>query len=149
ALIREEGLGGLLTGVGPALVLCTAPAIQFGTAQVVAIRLDLGLPLLRPAAKAFLVGCVSKIVSTTLTYPWTTVKVCLQRSEGRSRDPCQAVSSIYRTSGSRGFFQGLRFKLLQTSVNAGLVFTFRQEVLRCFPALPDCPLPSEPLLLPR
>lgn len=133
-LVQDEGLGGLFSGVVPALVLCSNPAIQFGSAQAIERRLE-RVPVLRSRAnaRAFLVGGSSKMIATVLTYPLQTAKLCLQKSEEDNGDflfrgPTHVMMHILRTEGFRGWFRGLGMKLFQTVLTAALLSSFKNQL---------------------
>lgn len=133
-ILKQEGLWGLWSGLLPALVLTANPAIQFFTAQWLAVLLLRRLGRGRITWRAFFVGGTSKMVSTVATYPIQTLRTCLQSSEDletgsfRFTGPCQAALAIWRAEGLKGFFRGLDLKLVQTVLTAALLFSFRDNV---------------------
>lgn len=72
-LLRTEGIAKLYGGILPSLLLVTNPALQFMTAEWLR-----QIPAL--CDKNFLLGALSKLVSTVITYPIQTVKTKLQKS---------------------------------------------------------------------
>ena len=90
-IIENEGFAGLYSGLAPALVLCVNPALQYGTFALMRLALEgktqpassarIGERALREAIKDFLYGAVSKIVSTSVTYPLLTMRTELASVE--------------------------------------------------------------------
>jgi len=79
-LLRTEGIAKLYGGILPSLLLVTNPALQFMTAEWLR-----QIPAL--CDKNFLLGALSKLVSTVITYPIQTVKTKLQKSSTKPVDP--------------------------------------------------------------
>lgn len=159
SLWREDGIRGIYAGVLPALVLCVNPAILFWAYEVLrrvrqAVRSKLqatpqalGAPL--SDVEAFLLGGLSKLFSTVLTYPMQTVKTALSKAatkvDGRKgteedtgdlgeRDAefagvVDAVQCILRHAGWTGFYHGLSTKLLQTTLTAAFTFLLRLRLV--------------------
>lgn len=133
-ILREEGPSGLWSGLIPALVLTANPAIQFSVAQYVSKRLRNRTSTLSVTTQAFVVGAVSKLISTLVTYPLQTLKMCLQKSEDEKKgdfrwtNPLQALAAIVRRQGVFGLYRGCSVKLMQTVLTAALLFSFRDNI---------------------
>lgn len=113
-IIENEGFAGLYSGLAPALVLCVNPALQYGAFALMRLALEgktqpasnasIGERALKEAIKDFLYGAVSKIASTSVTYPLLTIRTELASvevageaglvaEEGSARNKSAACSS--------------------------------------------------------
>lgn len=133
-----------------------------GSGAVLAARAAAGALPLPPASAlrltatdVFLLGALSKIGATVVTYPMIVVKSRLQAQgccvssdsagpggeEGRRPPPpcangssphyrgtADAVARIWREEGAAGFFAGLKPKILQTALNAALMLTAKDYI---------------------
>ena len=166
-------MAGLFAGVGPALLLVSAPAVQFwsfesmsravrrfrlragggvmGAAQAparaalatraAATTAAAGAALSSEAKAAatltnrdlFVLGALSKICSTVVTFPLQTVKTNLAKGDGgdghRFTGLRECAGYILKTEGARGFYAGVQSKLLQTSLTAAVLFVVRLRLL--------------------
>lgn len=134
-LVRDEGLAGVYTGIGPALALVSSPALQFYSYEylkhlVQKYRRTLALSSL----DFFLLGMVSKILATLATYPIQTVKSQLQKTNSPYARSGWLAGSWECTrdmatskDGVASLYRGLQAKILQTGLTAGFLFIFRER----------------------
>ncbi|GBF90386.1 hypothetical protein Rsub_02492 [Raphidocelis subcapitata] len=86
------------------------------------------------AAEVFLIGSLAKIGATYITYPMIVVKSRLQatnqhtHADNRYAGTADAVARIAREEGAAGFYAGLREKILQTALNAGLMLALKDRI---------------------
>jgi len=175
-MLKEEGVGSLYSGVGPALALVSSPALQFACFEAFKIQVQrwrlrslvasatvlnvassahatvpsssssTPMPLPLSSVDLFLLGALSKIVATLITYPIQTVKSQLQkdRSPYASMGWIQGCLRCCRDmmhgkqgvggggvggGGVSAFYRGLRAKILQTGLTAAFLFLFREQFL--------------------
>lgn len=70
-ILKEEGVVGFFKGVIPALVLVINPVIQFTAFERLKVLLEKGRTL--TTFDFFVLGAVSKLLATGLTYPYMLV----------------------------------------------------------------------------
>lgn len=106
-LLREEGPAALFAGVLPALVLVINPILQY----TIFDRLKNWLENRRRVTPtdAFYLGAVAKLLATTITYPYITVK---SRAHVAAKDApregmIQSLREIIRQEGWIGLYNGL------------------------------------------
>lgn len=146
-LVAREGLGGVYSGVGPALILVSSPAIQFGAYEWLrALLLKARSAALLAAGNGgvahlssldfFLLGALSKILATLLTFPVQTLKSQLQKDQspyarlGWIGGLRACVLDMARSEeGMSSFYRGLRAKILQTGLTAAFLFVFRERLI--------------------
>jgi adenine nucleotide transporter 17 len=154
--MRTEGLLGLYTGLAPALLLCIAPASQFFTYELckqwltryrqwrLAQRSSPADSACAASAVAaslssldiFLLGALSKIVSTIISYPLQTLKTQLQKSDAQQGVGLRAVfADMIHQQGAASLYRGLNSKLTQTTLTAAFLFVMRDHFIRFFAAL--------------
>lgn len=107
SLIRDEGPLSLFAGVLPALVLVINPILQYTFFEqlknVMEKRKKIG------PKDAFYLGALGKLLATTITYPYITVK---SRAHVAKRDQpaegmIQSLKTIVREEGYSGLYKGL------------------------------------------
>ncbi|MES1908258.1 MAG: hypothetical protein MHM6MM_001227 [Cercozoa sp. M6MM] len=162
-LHERHGLSWLVSGMVPSLVLCSNPAVQFAAAALLKRLLARFVAtkskfLKLSPLQIFLIGALSKIAATLATYPIQTLKVRLQRDtteEEQQAEQQQSAESTCRVTtqlrkllsivalaqamlqeeGALSFFNGLRLKLVQSTLTAALVFLFRDAFLQLIVAM--------------
>jgi adenine nucleotide transporter 17 len=106
ALLRDEGVAALFAGVLPALVLVINPILQYSIFE----QLKNGLEKRRRVTPrdAFCLGAVGKLLATSLTYPYITVKSRqhVARRGGPADNMIEAVRRIVREEGWAGLYKG-------------------------------------------
>lgn len=106
SLLKEEGPLALFAGVLPALVLVINPILQytlFEQLKNVVERRRKVTPFI-----AFLLGALGKLVATSVTYPYITLKSRMHVA-GRGGDKegmAQAMKRIIREEGWAGLYRG-------------------------------------------
>ena len=107
ALLREEGPRALFAGVLPALVLVINPILQYTIFEqlrnAVEARRRVG------PRDAFYLGAIGKLLATTITYPYITVKSrahVAQRGGQPNESMLQSVRRVVREEGWAGLYGG-------------------------------------------
>ncbi|EFX71442.1 hypothetical protein DAPPUDRAFT_327070 [Daphnia pulex] len=125
SIYRLEGGRGLMTGLGATL----ARDVPF---SAVYYAVYTQLKQLQPGStmgKSFSCGLVAGIVASVVTHPADVVKTSMQlfpsRYQHRTRE---AVLSVYRRLGVKGFFSGLMPRLVRRSLVSALSWTVYDKV---------------------
>ena len=108
SLIRDEGASSLFAGVLPALVLVINPILQYTIYE----QLKNALEKRRKVGpyESFYLGALGKLLATTITYPYITVK---SRAHVAARDKpnegmIKSLQKIVRDEGWGGLYNGKR-----------------------------------------
>lgn len=103
-IIKEDGVMRLFAGVLPALVLVANPILQYSVyeqlKQMIEKRRKIG------ATDSFLLGAVGKLVATTITYPYITVKSRAHVAQGKQEGMVSSLRKIWNEEGVAGLFGG-------------------------------------------
>lgn len=129
AIVREEGFRGLYRGLGPALLLTSHGAVQFGVYEEMK-------RLLEPAdargslssVTYFAMGAVSKVAASTATYPFQVVKARLQRRDSPYKGMGDCAVATWRKEGARGFYRGLWANTLRVVPASALTLVLYEKV---------------------
>ena len=107
ALIREEGPTALFAGVLPALVLVVNPILQYTIFEQLKNLVERRRRV-RPR-DAFVLGAVGKLLATSITYPYITVKSRMHVAgrSGPQDNMTQSVKRIVREEGWAGLYKGM------------------------------------------
>jgi adenine nucleotide transporter 17 len=73
----------------------------------------------------FIMGSLSKLVSTIITYPLLTVKT---RMYAEKTTVQSIFAEILEKEGLIGFFKGMRSKMVYTVLNAGFVMATQEKL---------------------
>lgn len=128
ALCRLEGPTTLFAGVLPALVLVVNPILQYTIFEQLKNIIEKRRRL-RPR-DAFFLGAISKLLATSITYPYIMVK---SRMHVASKD-CpregimQSLERIVREEGWSGLYKGIIPKVIQSVVTAAFLFAFKDAL---------------------
>lgn len=138
-IIETDGVGTLFAGVFPALVLVVNPIIQYTIfEQFKNVIIAANGVQAFTAMKAFFLGALGKLVATTLTYPYITLKSRMhvkKKLSSESDTPhddlsmYQEIRKIVTEEGFEGLYRGLGIKLFQSISTAAFLFYFKEELL--------------------
>lgn len=106
ALIRDEGPARLFAGVMPALVLVINPILQYTVFEQLKQALE---KRRRVTPKdAFYLGALGKLLATSITYPYITVKSRMHVAgrDGPREDMFTTFRRIIREEGYKGLYGG-------------------------------------------
>jgi len=135
-----DGPGGFFRGLVPALILVSNPIIQYTVFEQMRQRVARANPGSGTASGAggggadakvltawdfFWLGAVSKLVATTLTYPYITLKSKMQVSKG-SEKMTQVAKQMLSEGGIGSFYSGIESKLLQSVLTAAILFATKE-----------------------
>lgn len=127
-IIEKEGPGALWAGTAPSLVLTSNPAIQFAIFELLKrnLKRTLNTEELSPY-HVFVLGAISKSISTILTYPLQVVQS--KRRYGSADVKDKSVMEILNDLVKSGtLYRGMEAKLLQTVMTTSLMFVFYEKI---------------------
>jgi len=146
-LHQESGLAGFWKGLVPALVMVSNPTLQYIiyewlVARLMALRRAAhagGADKKKPPARlttrdVFLLTALAKMGATLITYPLLVIKNRLQAmSKSTAREAqytgvLDAVLRIRSQEGVRGFYKGMKVKMIQTVLAAALLMAIKEQV---------------------
>lgn len=106
ALLKEEGPQALFAGVVPALVLVINPILQYTIFEQMKNILE-KKKRITPTV-AFMLGALGKLIATTITYPYITVKSRMHVAgrDGGKDGMANAMKRIISEEGTVGFYKG-------------------------------------------
>ncbi|KAI9329741.1 mitochondrial carrier domain-containing protein [Obelidium mucronatum] len=136
-IYKEEGITGFWKGIIPALILVINPIIQYTVFE----RLK-DIMQTRRTAKGggaltgfdfFLLGAVSKLCATSITYPYIVVKSRMQLKQSddakeRYHNVVDGIKKIIKAEGVSGLYKGIEAKLLQSVLASAFTFAFKEEL---------------------
>ncbi len=105
-MIQNEGLMALWKGLSSSLILVSNPIIQFviyeQLKKIIAVDKDSRLYDLI----IFIIGAISKMISTLFTYPLTVIRTKQHISVEKKRWQ-KIVKDIIKSEGIKGLFKGI------------------------------------------
>eukprot|EP00164_Ancoracysta_twista_P005690 GFYU01007814.1.p1 GENE.GFYU01007814.1~~GFYU01007814.1.p1 ORF type:complete len:314 (-),score=93.76 GFYU01007814.1:142-1083(-) len=129
-IMKDDGLKGFYQGIVPALILVLNPTVQFAVFEKLKARFS---KRQLTALHYFILGAISKLCATLVTYPYLVLKTRLQlRQDGNDnalkyKGVTDATKKIYDNEGLRGFYKGIESKLLQTILTSALLFMSKEK----------------------
>lgn len=108
ALFREEGPTALFAGVLPALVLVINPILQYTIFEQLKDALEKRRGNVLPR-DAFFLGAIGKLLATSITYPYITIKsrMHVARGDGPQDTIIGSLKKIVREEGWAGLYKGM------------------------------------------
>ncbi|KAF9572848.1 hypothetical protein EC968_009413 [Mortierella alpina] len=124
-MIKENGLKSFWQGIMPALILVANPIIQYTVFEKIKNRIAKTRSL--TGFDFFLLGAISKLAATSITYPYIVVKSRMQLKQ--SDDAKERYSSIMdgfrkiiKYEGVAGLYKGISSKIVQSILTASFLF---------------------------
>jgi adenine nucleotide transporter 17 len=117
ALIKNEGLSALFSGVMPALVLVINPILQYTVFEQLKAVLEKRRKV--TPMDAFYLGALGKLVATSTTYPYITVKSRMHVAGKDGATISQSLNKIVREEGYGGLYKGKFTTLTKSSLCLG------------------------------
>ncbi|KAM0748581.1 mitochondrial carrier [Meredithblackwellia eburnea MCA 4105] len=140
-IIKTDGFKAFFHGLGPALVLVSNPILQFTLFEQLKnailarrrLRLTKGNASMPPLTDLdfFLLGAISKLFATAITYPYLTVKARMQAgaAEGKSyTSSLDGLRKILKNEGAQGLYKGVGPKLTQSVATAAILFLAKEKI---------------------
>jgi len=144
SIFLKDGLGAFLRGIGPGLVLVVNPIIQYTIfEQLKNVLIQRRTARFRTATGAthvlavlsdwdfFLLGAISKLVATGLTFPYIVIKSRLQAGSpnaSKYKSSLDGLRRILREEGIEGLYKGISNKLLQSVLTAAILFAVQRRI---------------------
>ncbi|KAF1970185.1 mitochondrial carrier [Bimuria novae-zelandiae CBS 107.79] len=128
ALLREEGPARLFAGVMPALVLVINPILQYTVFEQLKNSLEKRRRV--TPTDAFYLGALGKLLATSITYPYITVKsrMHVAGKDGPKENMFTTLSRIIREEGYSGLYGGIGPKVTQSVITAAFLFAFKDAL---------------------
>jgi len=128
-IFREEGFSGFFAGVKPALVLVINPILQYTVFEQLKNIVEKRKGRVSPT-DAFYLGALGKLVATSVTYPYITVKsrAHVAGKEGGKDGMIGALKRIVDNEGVAGLYGGYTSKVTQSVLTAALLFTLKDVI---------------------
>ncbi|KAH9055332.1 mitochondrial carrier [Lactarius vividus] len=136
-LLQTGGLAVFFRGLGPALVLVANPVLQYTVFEqlknaLVRRRREAGrVGALLTDWDFFMLGAISKLIATGVTYPYIVVKSRLQAGHAaaaRYRSALHGLRTIIAEEGVSGIYKGAGSKLLQSVLTAAILFASQRRI---------------------
>ncbi|PVU90586.1 hypothetical protein BB559_000704 [Furculomyces boomerangus] len=145
-IIRNDGFTGLWKGFGPAMILCSNPAITYSLFEhmkTMIINRKVRSGVFRDyssgflsSGEAFVIGALSKIVATVVTYPYISAKTRLmwtpteEEIEAHGDDviytgTLDVLRKLFRLHGIGGWY-----KIIKAFITQALVLMFKENITR-------------------
>ncbi|KAK4940700.1 hypothetical protein LTR10_019210 [Elasticomyces elasticus] len=124
-MIKEDGASSLFAGVLPALVLVINPILQYTIYEqlknILEKRKKVG------PKDAFYLGAIGKLLATTITYPYITVKsrAHVATKEQPHEGMWKSLNKIVKEEGWAGLYKGITPKVSQSVLTAAFLFAFK------------------------
>lgn len=133
-LVRNEGVRSLYKGFLPGTIGTAHGALQFMLYNLFKERRfrSLGLPPdpdeILGTFDCLIFSAVSKIIATTVTFPYQVLRTRLQDQHANYKGLRDAVKKTYRFEGLRGFYKGLLMGNLRQLPNVVVTFVTYENV---------------------
>jgi solute carrier family 25 folate transporter 32 len=137
-IVKEEGFLGLYKGVVPALFLTSHGAVQFSTYETLKSWSESHRQPKeqQPPWVSVVIGGVSKVVASTITYPYQVIKSRLQQRAILNQGPpkysgmIDCIFKIWRNEGVFGFFKGVVPNVIKVVPSAAVTFLVYEETMK-------------------
>ena len=136
-ILAEEGVRGLYKGLLPGLLLTSHGAVQFASYEFMKAEVHKILSTQdgeQPAWVSIALGGISKVIASTVTYPYQVLKSRLQQrgnlTDYRYHGLIDCAMQTARSEGIRGFFRGLLPAVARVAPASALTFVVYEETLK-------------------
>ncbi|EGN93068.1 hypothetical protein SERLA73DRAFT_190233 [Serpula lacrymans var. lacrymans S7.3] len=142
-ILAKDGVGAFWRGIGPALVLVINPVLQYTIFEqlknmLIRTRTEKMRAAGLVAAVAvlsdwdfFFLGALSKLVATSITYPYIVVKSRLQAGHAHAlqyKSSLDGLLTILRDEGIQGLYKGIGSKVTQSVLTAAILFAGQRRI---------------------
>jgi solute carrier family 25 (peroxisomal adenine nucleotide transporter), member 17 len=104
-ILREDGMTGFFAGVMPALVLVINPILQYTVFEQLKNILEKRRRV--TPTDSFYMGALGKLVATSITYPYITVKSRMHvAASGKKEGMMTTLNNIVKNEGVAGLYGG-------------------------------------------
>ena len=127
SILRDEGVRALFAGVLPALVLVINPILQYTIFEQLKNSLEARRHRSVGPRDAFLLGALGKLLATSITYPYITVKsrAHVAKTQGKGDGLLEGLRRVVREEGVKGLYGGIGPKVTQSVLTAAFLFAFK------------------------
>ncbi|CAD6592559.1 MAG: hypothetical protein ASARMPREDX12_006185 [Alectoria sarmentosa] len=127
-LFKFEGPTALFAGVLPALVLVINPILQYTIFEQLKDKLEKRKRV--TPRHAFFLGAIGKLLATSITYPYITVKsrMHVASRQGPRDGMMQSLKRVVREEGWSGLYKGIVPKVTQSVITAAFLFAFKDAL---------------------
>ncbi|KAK3169882.1 hypothetical protein OEA41_009266 [Lepraria neglecta] len=127
-LFKREGPMALFAGVLPALVLVINPILQYTIFEKLKDMLEKRRRV--TPRDAFVLGAIGKLLATSITYPYITVKsrMHVASKDGPKDGMMQSLKRVVREEGWSGLYKGIGPKVSQSVITAAFLFAFKDAL---------------------
>uniref|UniRef100_A0A0R3RSG1 Mitochondrial folate transporter/carrier n=1 Tax=Elaeophora elaphi TaxID=1147741 RepID=A0A0R3RSG1_9BILA len=129
---RNEGIAALYRGFTPGVIGTIHGAVQFMLYNHFKDdrlkRLELPANHTLGTVDCLVYSGVSKIISTTITFPYQVLRTRLQDHHTKYNSLCDLISQIYKMEGMRGFYKGLIMGNLRQLPNVIVTYVTYENV---------------------
>lgn len=130
---NTDGLKAFWKGLGPALVLVINPILQYTAYEqlrslVLEGKRKRNAPIRLSDLEVFLLGALSKLFATGITYPQIVIKSRQQSGGKSSSNVWTAMTDIVNKEGISGLYKGILTKLIQSVLTAALLFASKERI---------------------
>ncbi|OJJ44854.1 hypothetical protein ASPZODRAFT_134253 [Penicilliopsis zonata CBS 506.65] len=124
-LLRQEGPKALFAGVLPALILVINPILQYSIFEQLKNIVERRRRV--TPKDAFYLGALGKIMATSITYPYITVKsrMHVASKDGPKESLNGSLKRIIQEEGVVGLYRGIAPKVTQSAITAAFLFAFK------------------------
>ncbi|KAJ6107913.1 hypothetical protein N7523_009236 [Penicillium sp. IBT 18751x] len=124
-LLRLEGPKALFAGVLPALILVINPILQYTIFEQLKNVVERRRRM--TPKDAFYLGALGKILATSITYPYITIKsrMHVASKDGPKESLNGSFKRIIQEEGWTGLYKGIGPKVTQSAITAACLFAFK------------------------
>lgn len=122
-IFMKNGLKGFYSGIKMSLILVLNPTLNltlFSMIKKIAAKNKI------TSFNNFTIGAFTKLISTLLTFPLSTIKVN-QQGKNSKKSIFMMILTIIMRSGIGGFYKGLSSKILKSVLQNGLMLFFNEK----------------------
>ncbi|OMJ07214.1 Peroxisomal membrane protein PMP47B [Smittium culicis] len=133
-IVKNDGFLSLWQGIGPALILVLNPIIQYSLFEQIKNHIAKSRKL--NSLDFFLLGALSKLAATSITYPYIVVKSRMQMRQSKDNSDLRYDSisdgfkKILSNEGIKGLYKGIESKLIQSVLTAALLFMSKEALYK-------------------
>lgn len=142
SIVKKDGIAAFWRGLGPALVLVMNPILQYTLFEqlknfivkrrTARLRAS-GSPLAAALSDVdyFFLGALSKLIATSVTYPYIVVKSRMQSGHAQGREYKSALDgllTVVHREGISGLYKGVGNKLIQSVLTAAILFAGQRRI---------------------
>lgn len=120
---NSEGIKSLYSSLGPSLMLVSNPAINFTVYEALKRR-----SVSKAALSFFVMGAVSKAISTIITYPLQVAQTKQRYNRDATMNTAAMLLDMLKKGGPGALYNGLDAKLLQTILSSALMFMTYEKI---------------------